>query len=83
MVFAQQLLEVHEGSILTIGQSYSLFTQFAKARSMPALKRSLFKGMMSEVIRDAFGLGVRNDLVNAETQKQQCGWKGLRAVSVA
>ena len=81
MVFAQQLLEVHEGSILTVGQSYSLFTQFAKARSMPAPKRSLFKGMMSEVIRDAFGLGVRNDLVNAETQKQQCGWKGLRPVA--
>ena len=30
-----------------------------------------------------YGLGVRNDLMNAETQKQQCGWKGLRAASLA
>ena len=83
LVFARQLLEVHEGSILTVGQSFTLFNQFAKARNMAAIKRADFKSLMSEVIRDAYGLGVRNDLMNAETQKQQCGWKGLRAASLA
>ena len=57
-----------------------MFNQFAKARNIPALKRSLFKGLFAEVIRDAYDLGVRNDLVNAETQTQQRGWKGLRPV---
>jgi hypothetical protein len=76
-------LELHEGSILTVGQSFTLFNQFAKARNLAAIKRSDFKSLMSEVIRDAYGLGVRNDLMNAETQKQQCGWKGLRAASSA
>ena len=83
LVFAQQLLEQHEGSILTVGQSYTLFNQFAKARNMPAIKRTDFKSLMADVIRDAYGLGVRNDLMNAETQKQQVGWKGLRPVAVA
>jgi hypothetical protein len=80
LVFAQQLLEVHESSILTVGQSYALFNRFAATKNMPAIKRTDFKSMMAEVIRDAYGLGVRNDLKNAETQKQQCGWKGLRPV---
>lgn len=82
-VFAQQLLESHPGSILTVGQSFTLFNHFAKTKNMPPIKRSDFKSMMAEVIRDAYGLGVRNDLMNAETQKQQCGWLGLRPAARA
>lgn len=80
MVFAQQLLEPHEGSVLTIGQSFALFNQFAKSKNLPVMKRSLFKGMIADVVQEEFGLGLRNDIVNAETQKQGCGWKGLRVV---
>jgi hypothetical protein len=80
-LFAQQLLEPCPTSILTVGQSFTLFNHFAKAKEVPALKRSQFKSMMAEVIKDAYGLGVRNDLINPETQKQQCGWRGLRPVS--
>ena len=83
LVFAQKLLEPHTGSILTIGQTYALFNKFAQSKSMPAIKRSDFKSLMAETIRDAYGLGVRNDLMNAETQKQQCGWLGLRPSGVA
>jgi hypothetical protein len=79
-VFAEQMLEPCPNSILTVGQTYALFNQFTKARNMPALKRSLFKGLFAEVIREAYDLGLRNDLVNAETQTQQRGWKGLRPV---
>jgi hypothetical protein len=82
MVFAQRLLEVHEGSMLTVGQIYALFNRFSKERELPPMKRSLFKSMIAEVIREAYGLGVRNDLVNPETQKQQCGWLGLRPVGI-
>ena len=81
-VFAERMLEPNPNSILTIGQSFSLFTQFAKARNMQPIKRTDFKGMMADVIRDAYGLGVRNDLKNVETQTQQCGWKGLRPVCI-
>lgn len=78
LVFAEKLLEPSPGCILTVGQTYALFTAFTKQRDLPVIKRSNFKGMMADVIRDAYGLGVRNDLVNAETQKQQCGWLGLK-----
>jgi hypothetical protein len=82
-VFAEQMLEPCQGSILTVGQTYALFNGFAATRNMPAIKRTDFKSLMGEVIRDAYGLGVRNDLMNAETQKQQCGWLGLRPASAA
>ena len=49
---------------------------------MPTLKRNLFKSMMAEVIRDKYDLGVRNDLLNAETHTQQSGWRGLRPVKI-
>jgi len=78
LVFAEKLLEPCPNSMLTVGQTYALFTAFTKQRDMPVMKRSSFKSMMADVIRDAYGLGVRNDLVNPETQKQMCGWKGLR-----
>ena len=82
MVFAERLLESSPGSILTVGQSFTLFNQFAATRKVPAIKRSDFKSLMGEVIREAYGLGVRNDLMNAETQKQQVGWLGLRPVAL-
>ena len=80
LVFAQRLLEPCSDSILTVAQTYTLFNTFAKSRHMPEMKRGTFKCMMAEVIRDAYDLGVRNDLVNPQTEKQQCGWKGLRPV---
>lgn len=82
-VFAQQLLKADQNSILTLSQAYSLFNQFAKTKELPVLKRSQFKSMICEVIKEAYGLGVRNDLMNTETNKQMAGWKGLRAVELA
>lgn len=78
LVFAERLLQPCPGSILTVGQTYALFNNFAKARDLPPIKRSNFKSLMADVIRDAYGLGVRNDLKNPVTEKQQCGWLGLR-----
>ena len=83
MVFAERLLEPCPGSILTVGQTYALFNRFAQSRNMPAIKRTDFKSLMADVIRDAYNLGVRNDLMNVETQKQQCGWLGLRHVALS
>jgi hypothetical protein len=80
MAFAEQMLEACPGSNLSVAQAYTLFNRFAATRNMAAIKRSDFKSLMADVIRDAYGLGVRNDLRNAETQKQQSGWLGLRPV---
>jgi len=82
LVFAERLLQPCAGSILTIGQTFELFNQFAATKDMPAIKRCDFKSLMGETIREIYDLGVRNDLMNVETHKQQCGWLGLRPVAV-
>jgi hypothetical protein len=66
-----------------MSQTYALFNQFAKRRNMSTLNRQQFKPIMGEVIREKYSLGLRNDIISAETDKQQCGWKGLRPVAVS
>ncbi|MGO8930843.1 MAG: hypothetical protein ACLQU3_28640 [Limisphaerales bacterium] len=46
------------------------------------MKRSIFKGMFTPLIRDAFNLGLQNDVIDQATNHQTAGWKGLRAVQV-
>jgi hypothetical protein len=76
-VFVEQL-ERDPGQILTIKLAYELFSQYLKQKDMPVLKRSEVKVLLAELIREQYGLGLRNDLIDAENQRQQCGWKGLR-----
>lgn len=82
-VFAGKLLEPCPGSILTIGQAFNLYNKFASSRKQDPIPRPDFKCVMAETIREAYDLGVRNDLMDAETQKQQCGWLGLRPVAAS
>jgi hypothetical protein len=49
-----------------------------KQKNMPILTRPEVKVMLGELIREQYGLGVRNDLISQESQVQQCGWKGLK-----
>jgi len=49
---------------------------------MVPVKRSIFKGMFAPLIRDAFNLDLRNDVIDQETQHQTAGWKGLRIQEV-
>jgi len=83
LVFAEQMLRLDGNSTLSISQTFALFNKFAAAKNMPAIKRRDFKGLISWAIDDAYGLGVRHDILNVETQKQQTGWKGLRAADLA
>ena len=76
-VFVEQL-ERDPSQILTIKLAYELFSQYLKQKDMPVLKRSEVKVMLAELIREQYGLGLRNDLICAENQVQQCGWKGLK-----
>jgi len=55
---------------------------FLKQKSMVPVKRSIFKGMFTPLIRDAFNLGLRNDMIDQATNHQTAGWKGLRALEV-
>jgi hypothetical protein len=76
-VFVEQI-ERDPGQILTLKCAYQLFSQFLKQKNMPVLTRPEVKVMLGELIREQYGLGLRNDLISQESQVQQCGWKGLK-----
>ena len=81
-VFVEQILERQQGEVLTLTNAYLVFIEFLKQKSMVPVKRSIFKGMFAPLIRDAFNLGLRNDVIDKVTQHQTAGWKGLRALEV-
>jgi hypothetical protein len=81
-VFVEQILERQPGEVLTLTNAYLVFTEFLRQKSMVPIKRSIFKGMLAPLIRDAFNLGLRNDVIDQATNHQTAGWKGLRAVQV-
>jgi hypothetical protein len=81
-VFVEQILERQPGEVLTLTNAYLVFTEFLKLKAMVPVKRSTFKGMFAPLIRDAFNLGLRNDVIDKATQHQTAGWKGLRALEV-
>ena len=49
---------------------------------MVPVKRSMFKRMFAPLIRDAFDLGLRNDVIDPATNHQTAGWKGWRVQEV-
>ena len=81
-IFVEQILERQPGEVLTLTNAYLVFIEFLKQKSMVPVKRSIFKGMFTPLIRDAFNLGLRNDVIDQATNHQTAGWKGLRALEV-
>jgi hypothetical protein len=81
-VFVEQVLERQAGEVLTLTNAYLYFCEYLRGRGMVPVKRSIFKGMFTPLIRDAFKLGLRNDVIDQATNHQTAGWKGLRALEV-
>jgi hypothetical protein len=48
-------------------------------RRLGQLKRSMFKEIMRDLVRDVHGVALRNDVPDSENKQQQ-GWKGLAVV---
>jgi hypothetical protein len=65
--------------VLTLTNAYLIFTEFLRQKSRVPVKRTIFKGMFAPLIRDAFDLGLRNDIIDQASHKQTAGWKGLAA----
>jgi hypothetical protein len=76
-VLVETMLETREGACLTVTQAYNAFCQLAQQRGLGMLKRSMFKELMRELIRDRYGMALRNDVQDAEMHQQQA-WKGLK-----
>jgi hypothetical protein len=48
----------------------------------PSSPEKLGNLLRAYVIREGFDLGLRNDVIDQETQRQTSGWKGLRTRGV-
>jgi hypothetical protein len=81
-VFVEQVLERQPGEVLTLTSAYLYFCEYLRGRGMVPVKRSVFKGMFAPLIRDAFNLGLRNDVIDQATNHQTAGWRGLRVQAV-
>jgi hypothetical protein len=75
------MLEQSEGGCLTVSEAYQVFCKLAQQNSLDQIKRSMFKEIMRDLIKDEFGVGLRRDVLNAEN-KQQEGWRGLKLLGM-
>jgi hypothetical protein len=73
----ETMLERSEGACLTVTQAYDTFCKLSQQRQLGQLKRSMFKEMMKDLIRDRFDLALRHDVPDAENKHQQA-WRGLK-----
>jgi len=80
-VLVEQMLEQRPDSMVTVTQdyTYTLFCKLSEQRQLGQLKRSLFKGIMRDLIRDRYDLALRHDVPDSENKHQQA-WKGLELV---
>ena len=65
-----------EGKV-TLQDAFHRYFQFCRDHQMQPLTRQEFKGLVAEVIREEFNLGLRHD-IPGENGKQRHGWFGVR-----
>ena len=75
----ETMLESRSEACLTVTQAYDVFCRLAQRRQLSPLKRSMFRATMQDLVRDRYGLALRNDVPNEENRHQQA-WKGLAVV---
>ena len=78
-VLVETMLQPSEGSSLTVTQAYLVFCKLAQQHSLGQIKRSMFKEIMRDLVRDEYGLGLRRDVPDASNKHQEA-WKGLKLV---
>ena len=75
-LFVKRAIVREADAKLTVGDAFHRYYQFCKDNAMKPLTRSEFKGLVAEVIREQYNLGLRHDIIS-ETGKQTHGWDGL------
>jgi hypothetical protein len=78
-VVVETMLERCEGACLTVTQAYQVFCRLSQQRHLSMLKRSMFKAVMCDLVRDVHGLALRRDVPDA-LGKQQEAWKGVKLI---
>ena len=82
LVLIESMLERKEGAVLTLTRAYNLFTALSIQREIQPIKKATFKNMMKDLMKQEFGICLRNDVPD-ENDRQQTGWKGVSPVMEA
>jgi len=61
---------------LTVHDAYINFTRYCQIHDLTPVNRRDFKNLIAEVVREEFGLGIRNDL-KLQDGKWGSGWRGI------
>jgi len=75
----ETMLAKSEGACLTVTQAYQIFCRLSERRGLGVLKRSTFRELMRDCVRDRFDLALRHDVPDSENKHQQA-WKGLKLI---
>jgi hypothetical protein len=74
-VFVERLLVQRPDGVILVSAAYDRFASIVRERDLVPIKRSVFKDLVSPIIRERFGSGLRGDLV--VDGRYQRGWKDL------
>lgn len=74
--FVEELVTAEPGKVLLLPDAYGAFCSMLKERALDPLKRSDFKAMVVPMIKDAYNVCLRNDLVVDDRQGVR-GWKNV------
>ena len=78
-MLVETMLESRAEACLTVTQAYDVFCRLAQQHQLSPLKRSLFRENMRDLVRERYGVGLRNDVPDTENRHQQA-WRGLAVV---
>jgi len=74
--FVQKSIVRDPDAKLTITDAFHKYYHYCASIKQKPLTRQEFKGLVAEVIREEFRIGLRHDVLN-ERNKQNWGWLGI------
>jgi hypothetical protein len=75
-LFIREAIIAEPERILTTNECFENYTAYCEIQKLEPAERKSFTGLMTEGIKEQFGLGFRKDLKGADG-KYHRGWKGL------
>ena len=76
-VFVKKAIVREPKATVSLQEAFHRYYEFCRDQQVQPLTRQEFKGLVAEVIREEFNLGLRHD-VPGENGKHRHGWFGLR-----
>jgi hypothetical protein len=74
--FVNLVVELNPQKSLTVTDSYTAFREFCVKNRLMLVERRHFQDLVGEVVTEQYGLGLRNDILNASGRHQR-GWRGV------